>query len=109
MRTPEAQDGLAQAIAIAGWTNALQLWWYLSRSKVYEMQPGWRRFLRQIAVASLAMTAVLLAILWGWQGWSEWPWWERVWKLGVLVGAGGFAYAAALWMQGIRPRDLRGH
>jgi putative peptidoglycan lipid II flippase len=108
-RIPGAHALLALAIAIAGWTNALQLWWYLSRAKVYEMQPGWRRFLRQIAVASLAMTAVLLAILWGWQGWSEWLWWERVWKRGVLVGAGGFAYAAALWMQGIRPRDLRGH
>ncbi|UNK49467.1 murein biosynthesis integral membrane protein MurJ [Lysobacter sp. S4-A87] len=106
---PGAHALLALAIAVAGWTNALQLWWYLSRAKVYEMQPGWRRFLRQIAVASIAMTAVLLAILWGWQGWSEWPWWERVWKLGVLVGAGAAAYGGVLWLQGIRPRDLRGH
>lgn len=106
---PGAHALLALAIAIAGWTNALQLWWYLSRARVYQMQPGWRRFLRQLAVASVAMVAVLLALLWSWDGWTVWPWWERVWKLSVLVGAGAVAYGAALWLQGIRPRDLRGH
>jgi putative peptidoglycan lipid II flippase len=25
------------------------------------------------------------------------------------VGAGGALYAGLLWVQGIRPRDLRGH
>lgn len=106
---PGAHACLALAIAIAGWVNALQLAWYLRHAKVYARQPGWGRFLRQIGVAALAMSAVVLALLWLWQGWTGWPWWERGWKLAVVVGAGGAVYGAALWLQGIRPRHLRGH
>jgi putative peptidoglycan lipid II flippase len=100
---------LALAIALAGWLNALQLWWYLRRAAVYEVQPGWRHFLRQVGVASVAMLLVLAALLWLWQDWTPWSWWQRGWRLAVLVGAGGMVYGAALWLQGIRPRDLRGH
>lgn len=100
---------LALAIALAGWLNALQLWWYLRRAAVYEVQPGWRKFIRQIVVASLAMILALAALLWLWQDWTPWSWWQRGWRLAVLVGSGGAVYGALLWLQGIRPRDLRGH
>lgn len=100
---------LALAIALAGWLNALQLWWYLRRASVYQVQAGWGRFLRQVAVASVVMLLVLAALLWLWQDWSPWTWWQRGWRLGVLVGSGGAVYGAVLWLQGIRPRDLRGH
>ncbi len=106
---PGAHALLALAIAIAGWTNAVQLAWYLRRAGVYRRQPGWGRFLRQIGLASLAMTVVLLALRWVWPDWSHWAWWERGWRLAVVVGSGGALYAALLWLQGIRPRDLRGH
>lgn len=106
-RVSGAHACLALAIALAGWLNALQLWWYLRRAGVYETQAGWGRFLRQVAVAAVGMTAVVVALLVFWQGWTVWPWWERIWKLAVLVGSGAAAYAALLWLQGIRPRDLR--
>src|SRR3546814_9990763 len=83
------------------------LWWYLRRADVYAVQPGWRRFLRQLALAAVALVVVVAAVLWQWQDWTTWPWWERVWRLAVVVGAGALAYAAALWLQGIRPRHLR--
>ncbi|MDN5781442.1 MAG: murein biosynthesis integral membrane protein MurJ [Luteimonas sp.] len=106
-RIPGAHACLALAIALAGWLNAIQLWWYLRRARVYAVQPGWKSFLRQLAVAAVALVVVVAAILWQWQDWTTWPWWERIWRLAVVVGAGAFAYAAALWLQGIRPRDLR--
>lgn len=104
---PGVHACLALAIALAGWTNALQLGWYLRRAAVYQVEPGWGRFLRQIALASIAMTIVVVALLWWWQGWTVWPWWERAWKLAVTVGAGAASYGGMLWLQGIRPRDLR--
>ena len=55
------------------------------------------------------MLLVLVALLWLWQDWTPWSWWQRGWRLAVLVGAGGLVYGAVLWLQGIRPRDLRGH
>ena len=100
---------LALAIAVAGWVNALQLAWYLRRAKVYRKRPGWGKLLRQIALSSLLMVAVIVPLLWLWQDWSAWAWWQRVWRLAALVGSGGAAYALMLWVQGIRPRDLRGH
>ena len=72
--------------------------------------PAWGRVpCATIGLASLAMTAVLIALRWVWPDWSHWAWWERGWRLAVLVGSGGALYAALLWLQGIRPRDLRGH
>ncbi|WP_368564476.1 murein biosynthesis integral membrane protein MurJ [Pseudoxanthomonas sp. UTMC 1351] len=106
---PGAHALLALAIAVAGWTNAVQLAWYLRRAGVYQRQPGWGRFLRQIGVASLAMAVVLIAFRLVWPDWSDWAWWERGWHLAVLVGSGGALYAALLWLQGIRLRDLKGH
>lgn len=104
---PGAHACLALATAVAGWTNALQLWWYLRRARVFRAQPGWARFARQLGVASLAMAAVVGALLLAWDGWTAWHWSERAWKLAVVVGSGGLVYAAALWLQGIRPRHLR--
>jgi putative peptidoglycan lipid II flippase len=106
---PGAHALLALAIALAGWLNALQLWWYLRRESVYEIQPGWGRFLRQLAVASAGMLLVLLAMLWVWPDWTPWSWWQRGLRLLALVGSGGIVYAGLLLLQGIRPRDLRGH
>ncbi|MFT3668949.1 MAG: murein biosynthesis integral membrane protein MurJ [Pseudoxanthomonas sp.] len=100
---------LALAIAVAGWVNALQLAWLLRKAGVYRRQPGWGRFLRQIGVATIAMTLVVLAFRVLWPDWTPWAWWDRGWRLAVMVGAGGALYAGLLWIQGIRPRDLRGH
>ncbi|CAN7173673.1 murein biosynthesis integral membrane protein MurJ [Pseudoxanthomonas sp. LjRoot168] len=106
---PGAHALLALAIAIAGWVNALQLAWLLRKAGVYRRQPGWGRFLRQIGIATLAMTLTVLAFRLLWTDWSAWTWWERGWRLAAMVGAGGGLYAGLLYVQGIRPRDLRGH
>lgn len=110
----KAMDGgghalLALAIAIAGWVNAAQLAWYLRHAGVYRRQPGWGRFLRQVGLATLLMAGVVVALRWYWPEWTPWAWWQRGWRLAVMVGAGGAVYGALLWLQGIRPRDLRGH
>jgi putative peptidoglycan lipid II flippase len=106
-KVPGAHACLALAIALAGWLNAIQLWWYLRRAGVYDVQPGWRQFLRQLAVAAIGMVVAVVAILWFWQDWSTWPWWERIWRLAVVIGAGAMTYTTLLWLQGIRPRHLR--
>src|SRR5690606_14757745 len=104
---PGAHACLALATAAAGWTNALQLWWYLRRARVYRTEPGWGRFARQLLVASVAMVAVVVALLSIWDDWSAWHWSERAWKLALVVAPAALVYAGALWAQGIRPRHLR--
>ena len=104
---PGAHACLALAIAGAGWANALHLGWRLRGANVFVRQPGWGTFARRVILASLAMIVVLLALLGQWQGWTVWVWWERVARLAVLIGAGAAAYGGALWLQGLRLRDLR--
>lgn len=99
---------LALAIAVAGWANALQLGWYLRRARVYRPQPGWGRFLVQLLVASMLMLAAVVVLRTLWDDWTAWAWWERGWRLAVLVGSGGAVYAAGLLLAGYRPRELRG-
>src|SRR3546814_15479445 len=106
-RIPGAHACLALAIALAGWLNAIQLWWYLRRDDVYAVQPGWRRFLRQLALAAVALVVVVAAVLWPWPDWPTCPWWERVWPLAVVVGAGARAHVAGLGLQGLRRRPSR--
>jgi len=104
---PGAHVCLALGVAGAGWANALQLWWHLRRSGVYARQPGWGRFALRLLLASVAMVLAVVALLSLWRDWTAWHWAERLWKLLAVVGAGGLAYAAALWLQGLRPRDLK--
>ncbi|WP_282269129.1 murein biosynthesis integral membrane protein MurJ [Stenotrophomonas sp. PS02298] len=99
---------LALSIAVAGWANALQLWWYLRRAQVYQSQAGWGRFLLQLVVASVLMLVAVVALRLFWSDWTGWAWWERGWRLAVLVGTGGAVYAAGLLLMGYRPRELRG-
>ncbi|MBS7458902.1 murein biosynthesis integral membrane protein MurJ [Coralloluteibacterium stylophorae] len=106
-RVPGLHALLALSIGLAGWLNTIQLWWHLRRAGVYRPAAGWGRFLRQLAVASIGMTAVVLAMAIAWRDWSLWPWWERALRLAAMVGAGGVVYAGLLLVQGIRPRDLR--
>ena len=98
---------LALAIAIAGWVNALQLGWLLRGTGVYRSQPGWGRFLWQIGAATISLALVVLVFRLLWPDWDSWAWWERAWRLAVMVGGGALAYAGVLLATGIRPRDLR--
>src|SRR5690606_5098025 len=71
-RVPGAHACLALAIGLAGWLNALQLWWYLRRAAVYTVQPGWGRFLRQLLVAAIGMAAAVATMLWLWHDCTTW-------------------------------------
>ena len=70
-------------------------------------QPGWARFLWRLAAATATLVLVVLAFRFAWLEWGGWLWWERGWRLAVMVGAGGVAYAGVLLALGMRPRDLR--
>ena len=104
---PGAHALLALAIAIAGWANALQLAWYLRRAGVFARQPGWGRFALQLTVAAVVMAVVVLLLVRLLGDFSPWSWWERGWRLAVLVGGGAVSYAIALLAMGYRVGALR--
>jgi putative peptidoglycan lipid II flippase len=106
-RVPGLHVGLAFASALASYLNVALLWRALRREGVYLRQPGWGRHLLRLAWACATMVAVLGLGLWHWREWSNWEAVTRIWRLAVLVAAGGGSFLLALFAAGFRLRDLR--
>lgn len=101
-----AHMGLALATSLAAALNAALLLRGLRRDGVFRFQPGWPRLLLQLVAANGAMTVTLLSLAGPWREWLEWSVGARVWQLSLLVLGGLLAYAASLWLCGLRPRHL---
>ncbi|WP_346838834.1 murein biosynthesis integral membrane protein MurJ [Microbulbifer sp. SAOS-129_SWC] len=99
--------GLALATACQAAINAWLLYRGLRRDDVYLPEAGWGAYLLRLALACAAMVAVLVLGLHYWPEWDQWLWWQRCWRMGVLVAAGGGAFGLALLALGLRPRHFR--
>ncbi|WP_200949120.1 murein biosynthesis integral membrane protein MurJ [Frateuria sp. Soil773] len=105
---PGLHMALGLASAVASYVNLGLLWRWLKRAGVYERQPGWGRHLLRLALACAAMVAVLLLGRWLWTDWTAVAVPTRVWRLAVLVAAGGASYLAVLFAAGFRLGELKG-
>jgi putative peptidoglycan lipid II flippase len=106
-QVPGLHLALGIASALSSYLNFALLWHWLKRAGVYQRQPGWLRHWSRLALACVAMMAVLLAGRWLWPDWDHVATFTRIWRLGVLVIAGGATYAAVLFAAGLRLRELR--
>jgi putative peptidoglycan lipid II flippase len=104
-----AHAGIALATALAGIINTTLLWRSLRQQALYRPEPGWGRLAGQVVLALAAMALVVLACRHAVGAWAEFKWY---WRVGLLLGsvaAGAIAYAAGLWLAGLRPRHLKEH
>ncbi|GMG88593.1 murein biosynthesis integral membrane protein MurJ [Biformimicrobium ophioploci] len=99
--------GLALATAAQALLNAWLLYRGLRNDGVYHRSPGWGGYLSRLSLAIGAMLLVLWALQSQWPDWSSFGWYDRSWRLGLLVAAGGATYGLVLLLAGLRPRDLR--
>lgn len=106
-QVPGLHVALAIASSLSSYLNFYLLWRWLKRAGVYERGPGWARHWWRLVLACAAMVVVLLAGLWCWPEWASVAVLTRVWRLAVLVVAGGGAYVGMLFAAGFRLRDLR--
>jgi putative peptidoglycan lipid II flippase len=106
-RVPGLHLALGMASAVASYVNLALLWRCLRRAAVYRQQPGWGLHLGRMALACAAMVALLLLGRWYWPDWTMLPVMGRIWRLALLVGAGGAIYVAVLFAAGLRLRDLQ--
>nr|WP_323847400.1 murein biosynthesis integral membrane protein MurJ [Microbulbifer sp. GG15] len=99
--------GLALATACQAAINAWLLYQGLRRDDIYRPEAGWRAYLLRLLAANLAMVGVLLVALHYWPEWGDWRWWDRAWRMGVMVAAGGGIFVLVLLASGLRPRHFR--
>lgn len=104
---PFGYVGLALATALSGTVNAALLGVVLYREGVLLLSAQTRRFIVQVALATLVMVLVLL---WWLPASSEWiaaPFWQRTRWLTALIAVGGVTYIASWFLLGGRLRAIR--
>lgn len=106
---PGLHFALGIASALSSYLNLVLLWRWLRQADVFELQPGWGRFLLRALLANAAMAAMLLFTLQLAPEFTEVGKWQRIGWLALLVAGGAATYALAMLVLGFRPRDFREH
>lgn len=104
---PLAHVGLALATSLAAWLNTTLLWRGLIKEGAWRSQPGWPRFLTQLAFANGALAAVILYVQPPVDQWLAASGGQRALDMGILVVSGVAAYFVALALAGVRVRHFR--
>lgn len=105
---PFAHMGLAMASSIAGFVNAGGLLFYLLNNKLFQAQPGWKKFITQIVCANGAMTVWLWFRIPPTAQWLDWDVWHRILHLFPDIFVGISLYGLVLFVMGVRPADFFG-
>jgi putative peptidoglycan lipid II flippase len=105
-RAPHAL--LALSPGVGAYVNVWLLHRGLVRSGVLKPTHHWRALLaRQLPVATLALAGFLWWASGEWEAWIGAASWVQVTWLALCVVGGVAVYGAAMWLLGLRPRDLR--
>jgi putative peptidoglycan lipid II flippase len=99
--------GLALATSFSAYINAILLYRGLRKNTIFQPQAGWMAWLFRIIIATIAMTAVVIWLTPDAIQWSQWLLVERLTKLSLIIISGAFAYFLLLWLQGLRPGQLK--
>lgn len=103
---PLKHAGLALATSIAAYLNAVLLYRGLLRRDIYLPLHGWAALTLRVALASAAMTALLVLAVEPEEVWFAWSALERAWRLAAVIVAAAAVYAVTLLLLGLRPRHL---
>ena len=105
--SPLAHAGLALATALTSWFNAVLLWFFLYRRRIFHGEAGWLRLGAGILSGSLLLSAVLW---WGEGSLSSWLT-ENITqtcrRLAVLMVCGMSVYIVGLGLVGLRWRHFQ--
>ncbi len=99
--------GLAATTSIGSFINAGLLYRGLRRTDVFQLQPGWGRFLLQVLLGVALMATLLILLKPPTSAWLAAGGWVRIAWLAVAVGGSALVYFATLLAVGLRPSALR--
>ncbi len=97
---------LALATSISAYVNAILLFKNLKSTPSISLQTGWFKFISQILLGTLIMSAVLYLILPSSNQWLEWSGFERIISLLGFMLLGAILYIIALLALGVRKENF---
>jgi len=103
---PLAHAGIAMATSLSAVLNCGLLFYLLRKKGVYHPRAGWRMFLTRLVFSNVAMGAWLWVAAGDLQTWLTANTLWRYEHLLFLIASSMVLYFAALWISGVRPRDL---
>ncbi len=104
---PMKHAGLALSTSLASSLNAVLLFIFLWRLKMYQPNPGWMLLLIRLVAANVLMALVIF-----WLGghvtqWLHWGVWSRIWHLVAIIFIGVLVYFVSLLALGLRKSHFR--
>jgi len=99
--------GLAMATSLSAYINAGLLYRGLRKRRIFIPDHGGLSHFLKVVIASVGMAALLLWLLPPTTQWSLWAMHQRVLHLGGLILAAAIFYFVLLWLQGVRPLQLK--
>lgn len=99
--------GLALATSLSAYINAMLLYSGLRDANIFSPESGWLAWIFRIVIASTAMAAVVIWLNPDATQWSQWQIVERLTNLVMIIAAGALTYFTLLWLQGLRPNQLK--
>lgn len=104
---PLAHVGLALATTISALLNATLLFIALYKSKVFIPDGSWKLWFAKLLVGNLALLAFIEVQMAGIDEWQNWQTMERIEHMLILVIGSVSVYAIAMFIAGVRGRDLK--
>jgi len=99
--------GLALATTLSAYINAILLYSGLCDKAIFRPQDGWLAWLFRICIAAIGMAAVIIWLNVDAIQWSQWQLSERLSQLGIIIASAAIVYFALLWLQGLRPDQMK--
>lgn len=99
--------GLALATSLSAYINAILLYRRLRKDAIFQPHAGWMAWFFRIIIATTAMVAVITWLNPESTQWSQWALMERLTNLAGIIVSGIFIYFVLLWLQGLRPEQLK--
>ena len=102
-----AHAGLALATSLAAYLNALLLYRGLRQEQVLKQDTRYLSLLVKIVISTLVLSGLLLSLLPDPSQWSQWGVVMRILVLTALIALAVLAYAASLFLLGLRPAQFK--
>lgn len=103
---PLKHAGIALATSLSAMLNAGFLFYFLYARKIYQPRAGWKFFGFRLLISNTLLAIWLWYVAGDIQDWTtQQTLWRAEHLLYVLITA-GIVYFAALWLSGMRPKDL---